>query len=339
MSEALAQNPAPMDPALMERVLLTGDLAKLTPQDRLQYYEAVCKSVGLNPLTRPFEYITLNGKLVLYAKRDCTEQLRKIHGVSIVKLEKDFQDTLYVVTAYAKDKHGREDVSTGAVDLGHLKGEMRANSLMKCETKAKRRVTLSICGLGFLDETEVDSIPGAVHGEPRAYGPPKKMTPEESWERAPYKERELQAARAGASLDRLPADASHDAVRAHNESLGYVDTTTGEIVAPEPAPELLDTRTPRERGAQPAADIDDEAIFAPLSPEEARKLTISQLNGKLRSQGNKMGLTDAAKKIYWKIYIGEGVRPMQAPPEKLMEFVQFLVDAEQKGLDLNAETA
>jgi hypothetical protein len=29
---------------------------------------------------------------------------------------------------------------------------------MKCETKAKRRVTLSICGLGMLDETEVDSL-------------------------------------------------------------------------------------------------------------------------------------------------------------------------------------
>ena len=32
---------------------------------------------------------------------------------------------------------------------------------MKAETKAKRRVTLSICGLGMLDETEVESIPDA----------------------------------------------------------------------------------------------------------------------------------------------------------------------------------
>jgi hypothetical protein len=30
---------------------------------------------------------------------------------------------------------------------------------MKADTKAKRRVTLSIGGLGWLDETEVDSIP------------------------------------------------------------------------------------------------------------------------------------------------------------------------------------
>jgi len=42
-----------------------------------------------------------------------------------------------------------------------MNAEDKANAIMKCETKAKRRVTLSICGLGFLDETEVDSIPGA----------------------------------------------------------------------------------------------------------------------------------------------------------------------------------
>jgi hypothetical protein len=34
--------------------------------------------------------------------------------------------------------------------------------MMKAVTKAKRRVTLSICGLGMLDETEVDSVPGAT---------------------------------------------------------------------------------------------------------------------------------------------------------------------------------
>lgn len=32
---------------------------------------------------------------------------------------------------------------------------------MKAETKAKRRFTLSISGLGFLDESEIESVPGA----------------------------------------------------------------------------------------------------------------------------------------------------------------------------------
>ena len=40
-------------------------------------------------------------------------------------------------------------------------GESRANAIMKATTKAKRRVTLSICGLGGMpDESELDTMPG-----------------------------------------------------------------------------------------------------------------------------------------------------------------------------------
>ena len=151
----------PMSAELMERVLIGGDLSRLSDTQRMSYYKAVCDSVGLNPLTKPFAYISLNGKLQLYALKDCTEQLRKIHGVSIERIERQVIEGCYVVTAYAKDKTGRTDGSTGAVSLGALKGEALANAYMKAETKAKRRVTLSICGLGMLDETEAASIPGA----------------------------------------------------------------------------------------------------------------------------------------------------------------------------------
>jgi hypothetical protein len=44
------------------------------------------------------------------------------------------------------------------VPLGNLKGDALANALTKSETKAKRRVTLSIAGLGWLDETELETI-------------------------------------------------------------------------------------------------------------------------------------------------------------------------------------
>jgi hypothetical protein len=66
---------------------------------------------------------------------------------------------IYIVTARAKDRTGREDESTGAVPLGNLKGDALANALMKAETKSKRRVTLSIAGLGWLDETELETLP------------------------------------------------------------------------------------------------------------------------------------------------------------------------------------
>lgn len=149
------------DFSVIEQVVMQGDLSKLNPEQRVTYYKKVCESSGLNPFTNPFAYILLNGKLTLYAKKDCTEQLRKINGVSIEGLEDRIVDDLYIVTARARDKTGRMDQSTGAVVIGHLKGEAKANAIMKAETKAKRRVTLSICGMGWTDESEIDSIPNA----------------------------------------------------------------------------------------------------------------------------------------------------------------------------------
>lgn len=145
----------------IEKVVVQGDLSPLTAQQRVTYYKKVCESAGLNPFTKPFEYIILNGKLTLYAKKDCTEQLRKLNGISIVSLEDKLVDDIYIVTAKATTKDGRTDQSKGAVVIGHLKGEQKANAIMKAETKAKRRVTLSISGMGFCDESEVDSIPNA----------------------------------------------------------------------------------------------------------------------------------------------------------------------------------
>lgn len=148
--------------ALLERVIVQGDLSKLSPIERVSYYKQVCDSAGLNALTKPLEFITLNGKLVLYALRGATDQLRKIHNVSITITAREKVDEIYTVTAQAKMPDGRTDESMGAVNLAGLKGEALANAILKCETKAKRRVTLSICGLGMLDETEVSTIPTAT---------------------------------------------------------------------------------------------------------------------------------------------------------------------------------
>lgn len=151
--------------SIIEQVVVQGDLAKLSSEQRVLYYRQVCESAGLNPFTKPFEYISLQGKLTLYAKKDATEQLRKINGISIEELEGKVIDDLYIVTAKARTKDGRIDQATGAVTIGHLKGDAKANAIMKAETKAKRRVTLSISGMGWTDESEIDSIPNAKPAE------------------------------------------------------------------------------------------------------------------------------------------------------------------------------
>lgn len=160
MSQALTTT-EPMAASVLENVLVHGDLSKLDASQRLEYYAKVCASVDLNPLTKPFLYITLNGKLTLYAARDATDQIRAKKHISVLITARERHDDLYVVTARASTPEGRTDESIGAVAITGLKGEALANALMKAETKAKRRVTLSIGGLGWLDETEVDSIPDA----------------------------------------------------------------------------------------------------------------------------------------------------------------------------------
>jgi len=146
--------------AIMESVMLGGDLSKLTPSQRVSYYKSVCESIGVNYLTRPFDYITLNGKLTLYAKKDCTDQLRNLRSISIVDVNIVETEKQFIVKVKGQDKEGRIDMEVGVVNKGDMKGDT-ANAQMKAVTKAKRRLTLSLCGLGWLDETEVQTIPDA----------------------------------------------------------------------------------------------------------------------------------------------------------------------------------
>ena len=145
---------------VIESVVIDGDLSKLTPEQRVSYYKAVCTSLDLNPLTRPFNYITLNGKLTLYATKTATDQLRNTHNVSIDDITITEDADSFTVIAKGHDTTGRSDVEIGVVSKKDMQGN-QGNAKMKAVTKAKRRLTLSLCGLGMLDETEIETIPNA----------------------------------------------------------------------------------------------------------------------------------------------------------------------------------
>lgn len=144
----------------IEAAVINNDLSKLDAQGRVTYYRKLCESLGINWLTRPFGYLTLNGKLTLYANKDAAEQLRNKNGISIEKPDIRFEEEWIIVTVAAHDATGRTDSDVGVVNRKDMQGNF-GNALMKAVTKAKRRVTLSICGLGMLDETEVETIPQA----------------------------------------------------------------------------------------------------------------------------------------------------------------------------------
>src|SRR5262245_18564333 len=124
----------PTDPDLqaIETALVKGDLAGLTVEQRIRNYARVCESVGLNPNTQPFDYITLQGRLQLYARRTCTDQLRKLNGVSVMDVKEDIHGDILTVHVAVKDKEGREDRDKGCVNLQGLKGDALANAHMKC---------------------------------------------------------------------------------------------------------------------------------------------------------------------------------------------------------------
>lgn len=193
---------------IVEAVLIRGDLAALTPDERSKYYVRMCESIGLNPLTKPFEYLTLNGKLVLYALKAASDQLRTLHKVSVTELTESERDGLFIVTAKVENGEGRRDAAKGAVFIDGLRGEVLANAIMKAETKAKRRATLSICGLGFLDESEVEDIPAEVKAQTAAQQKPKTLPKKDARQIAGKLDAEFQACADLRALDAWRAAAA-----------------------------------------------------------------------------------------------------------------------------------
>lgn len=170
--------------ASLEKLFLKGDLSVLSPEEKMSYYNEYCNRLGLDPFTQPFKLLNLNGKEVLYCDRSGTQQLSKLHNVSHEIKSREVINDCYVVTAQASVE-GRRTESIGAVPITKAGGEWTTsqsgkkffkpdgtfkpltgddlcNAMMKAETKAKRRATLDLLGLGVLDETEIETIPNAT---------------------------------------------------------------------------------------------------------------------------------------------------------------------------------
>jgi hypothetical protein len=159
MNDKLEIKKETINQELISQLVLQGDIGKMSDEMKVKYYNQLCHSLNLNPVTRPFQLISFQGKSVLYATKDATEQLRKLNGVSVVELSQEIKDGLCISKCKVQDSNNRFDIATGVVVTAGLKAGDLANAIMKSETKAKRRATLSICGLGMLDESELDTMP------------------------------------------------------------------------------------------------------------------------------------------------------------------------------------
>jgi hypothetical protein len=151
-----------LDPAVISSLVINGDLKGLTAEQKVAYYNYRCQQAGLDPSAKPFDLLVLNGKQVLYANASATQQLCGTRGLSVQITQREKVEDIFMVSARVTDQQQRSTENTGAVSISGLKGESLANAMMKATTKAIRRTVLAHCGLGMLDETEAETIPGAV---------------------------------------------------------------------------------------------------------------------------------------------------------------------------------
>lgn len=159
----------------LARLVLHGDMSRLTDKQKAEYYISRCEALGLNPASKPFEYLKLRGrrdepdKEILYATKACTDQLSGLFKLKVEIIGREMDRDLGIFTAQARvtfpDGRTVEDIgSVGILSFkgdNILTGDFLANALMKAVTKAKRRTILSALGLGMLDETEIETIPNA----------------------------------------------------------------------------------------------------------------------------------------------------------------------------------
>lgn len=158
----------------LSHILGSGDLGRLTNEQRVGHYLDVCQSLGLNPRTRPFDWIefydpqTKAKKLQLYPNRSCAEQLRRQHQISVRVIRREpigmnTDEPMFVVEVEGTTPTGRIGTAIKYVPLTgqrqgggtyRLSGQQLANAYMKAETGAFRRLTFSMVGMASPPDVE-----------------------------------------------------------------------------------------------------------------------------------------------------------------------------------------
>ena len=175
-----------LSPEIIEKIVTKGDLSGLSIQQKLAYLKYTCERLELNPAAQPFNLISFRQgnsyKEVLYCTKAGAEQITKNNKVSHQIISEKEEKGLYIVKARASLPDGRFVEDMGIVDIskgfsgGIPSNTELANLMLKAITKAKRRATLSLLGLGMMDETEAETLP-----ENKVIDiSPKKLSPNET---------------------------------------------------------------------------------------------------------------------------------------------------------------
>jgi len=149
-------------------LLLHGDYGKLSPAQRNVLLLKLCETHGLDPLTKPFMYIAVDGRKILYASRSAADGIAKNKGLSEIGHEfvETPSGTIVIVKVATPEwlesdgKRGRMKEGFSAIPSGAT-GSGWVNAVKKAHTQANRRAILALEAPGFMDESEISDIPGA----------------------------------------------------------------------------------------------------------------------------------------------------------------------------------
>lgn len=150
-----------VDDATMLVLVAGGDCSRLTPAQKLSYYHARCSAAGLDPRTQPFQFVRMQNKEILYCLKGGTDQLSAKHGIVVEIITQGTEAGIRTVTVRGRTRDLRQTDEIGCVSVAGLAGDALCNAYMKAVTKAKRRCVLSLCGLGMMDETELETVASA----------------------------------------------------------------------------------------------------------------------------------------------------------------------------------
>lgn len=136
-----------------------GSIRHLTNPEKRELLAKICNSLGLNQYTMPFRiYRDTKGDEFVYATKECCAQLKHIMGINITSITHVIEHGLIIATASGINKQNRMSTDMGCVFIGDLVGDNLANAIMWAVTKAKRRLTLDLAGLGVLADVETKDM-------------------------------------------------------------------------------------------------------------------------------------------------------------------------------------
>ncbi len=151
--------------ALINAYLRTGELQGFSDEMLNDIYAKECRRLNLDPFDRPFDVISFKkGSLRLYLTSKGNDTLAAIHNISRVTIHQpQVRVVQKALLVYCQSEAilpaGRRQSASAFLPYNEV---TLATDLMKIETKAERRATMKLMGIGALLEDDLSSIPNVM---------------------------------------------------------------------------------------------------------------------------------------------------------------------------------